>query len=165
MEAIEHTYYLIYREVGKNEGELLFNVGGTDRRLALIKLRGRIVRDIFDGIIQTLGVVGGAIPIQTGEPKIYAIRDDIGPVIGTYLVLIMRARKIDYWMKFLDELLIGKYSRLGGAFALLLQIMTDLSRGAPKTRKYGLSPAITSSFSQALKVLVKALEKYAKLER
>jgi len=105
--------------------------------------------------------VGCITPLQTGNPSIYSIRDDVGPVLGTYLILIRRAQKIDYWSSFFDELLTGKYARLGETFSTFLQSTIDLSKGTitqSKRKEYTLSPAVISSFSSALKVLVKKLK-------
>jgi hypothetical protein len=155
---MEQSYYLIYRE-GARGGEILFNVGTKEKTSTLIRLRGRRARETFDKILQILGRAGCVTPIQTGNPRIYSLRDDVGPVIGTYLILIRRAQKTEYWMDFLDELLTGEHSRLGRTFATLLEIMIDLSKGTPAGKGYGLSPVVASSFSSALKVLVKALRK------
>jgi len=127
----------------------------------LLKFRGRRTGDIFNKILKTLSKVGCITPLQTGNPSIYSIRDDVGPVLGTYLILIRRAQKIDYWSSFFDELLTGKYARLGETFSTFLQSTIDLSKGTitqSKRKEYTLSPAVISSFSSALKVLVKKLK-------
>lgn len=154
---MEYSYYLIYKE-GRKGGEILFNVGTKERTSTLIRLSGQRAREMFDGILEILGRVGCVTPIQTGDKKVYSLRDDVGPVIGAYLVLTRRARKTDYWISLLEELLIGRLSRLGGTFATLLEAMVELSKGAP-SRRYALSPHVVSSFSSALKVLTKSLLK------
>ena len=85
----------------------------------------------------------------------------MGPVLGAYLILIRKARKIDYWIAFLDELLTGKYSRLGETFSFFLESTISLSKSSPikKKEKNVLSPTVVSSFSSALKVFVKTLKK------
>jgi len=156
---MEESYYLIYKE-RKDGGEILFNVGGKEKTSTLIRLKGQKTRETFNKILGILGRAGCITPIQTGNPQIYSLREDVGPVIGTYLILIRRAQKVDYWIDFLDELLMGKYSRLGEAFATFLETIIDLSKGAPTRKEYTLSPSIVSSFSSALKVFVKTLKKY-----
>jgi hypothetical protein len=156
---MEQSYYLIYKE-RKNGGEILFNVGTREKTSTLIRLRGRKMYQTFNKILQILSKTGCITPIQTGNPQIYSLRDDAGPVIGTYLILIRRAQKMDYWIDFLDELLTGKHSRLGETFATFLETIIDLSKGAPAGKEYNLSPSIVSSFSSALKVLIKTLKKY-----
>jgi hypothetical protein len=156
---MEQSYYLIYKE-RKKGGEILFNVGTKEKASTLIRLRGRKTHETFNKILQTLSRTGCITPIQTGNPRIYSLRDDVGPVIGTYLILIRRAQKIDYWINFLDELLMGEYSRLGETFATFLETIIDLSKRAPAGKGYNLSPTIVSSFSSALKVLIKTLKKH-----
>jgi len=158
---MEYNYYLIYKE-GKKGGEILFNVGTKEFSSTLIRLSGQRIRDSFSKILQILSKAGCLIPIQTGNPRIYSLRDDVGPVIGTYLILIKRAKRMDYWISFLDELLTGKYSKLGETFAILLETIVELSKRAPPGKEYTLSPHIVSSFSSALKVLIKSLAKEKK---
>jgi hypothetical protein len=156
---MEESYYLIYKE-RKDGGEILFNIGSKEKTSTLIRLKGRKTRETFNKILRILSRTGCITPIQTGNMQIYSVREDVGPVIGTYLILIRRAQKMDYWVDFLDELLMGKYSRLGEAFATFLETIIDLSKGAPTGKGYNLSPGIVSSFSSALKVLIKTLKKY-----
>jgi len=159
---MEHSYYLTFK-TKKKGSELSFNVGTKEKTTTLLKLRGRHTEDIFNKILKTLSKAGCITPLQTGNPSIYCIRDDVGPVLGAYLILIRRAQKVDYWISFLDELLTGKYARLGETFSAFLQSTIDLSKGAvtvSKLKGYTLSPAVVSSFSSALKVLVKKLKKH-----
>jgi len=155
---MEQSYYLIYKE-GKKSGEIRFNVGTRDKTSTLIRLRGRKMRETFNEILQILGRAGCITPIQTGNPRIYSLRDDVGPVIGTYLILIRRAQKMDYWIYFLNDLLLGEYSKLGETFTIFLETIIELSKGAPAGKGYNLSPTIVSSFSSALKALIKTLKK------
>jgi len=157
---MEYSYYLTFK--GKKRiSELLFNVGTRDKTSTLLRLRGRNTQDTFNKMLTILSKTGCVTPIQTGNPRIYSVRDDVGPVLGTYLVLIKRAQRMDYWIDFLDELLTGKYSRLGETFSIFLQTMMDLSKNnKSKNQKYVLSQNIVSAFSAALKVFVKTLKKY-----
>ena len=157
---MEYTYYLVFKSK-KERGELLFNIGSEEETSTLLRLSGRNTQKIFNKIVSTLSRAGCIVPIQTGNPKIYSIRDDVGPVLGAYLILIRKARKIDYWIAFLDELLTGKYSRLGETFSFFLESTISLSKSSPikKKEKNVLSPTVVSSFSSALKVFVKTLKK------
>jgi hypothetical protein len=159
---MEHIYYLTFKAKSKG-GELSFNVGTKEKAAMLLKLSGRSAQEIFNRIIKSLGRAGCITSVQTGNPYIYSIRDDVGPVLGAYLILVRRARNIDYWTSFLDELLTGKYARLGETFSSLLESTIDLSKGeiAKSGRKEcTLSPVIVSAFSSALKVLIRRLKKY-----
>jgi len=159
---MEHSYYLTLR-TKKKGSELSFNVGTKEKTTMLLRLRGRNIEEIFNKILKTLSRTGCLTPIQTGNPSIYSIRDDVGPVLGAYFILIRRAQKVDYWISFLEELLTGKYARLGETFSAFLESALDLSKGVitkSKRREYTLSPAVVSSFSSALKVLVKKLKKH-----
>ena len=159
---MEYNYYLTFK-TKKKESELSFNVGTKGKTTRLLRFRGRNTEEIFNKILKTLSKAGCLTPIQTGNPRVYSIRDDVGPVLGAYLILIRRAKKIDYWIAFLDELLTGKYARLGETFSTFLEATIDLSKATStrkRKREYTLSPTILSSFSSALKVFVKKLNKH-----
>ncbi|MEM0439086.1 MAG: hypothetical protein QXR14_04940 [Sulfolobales archaeon] len=158
---MEYSYYLIFKS-RKKGGEISFNVGTKERTEAMIKLGGRRSEELFTRILETLGRAGCITPIQTGNPRIYAVRGDVGPVLGAYLILIKRSRKIEYWIEFLNELLTGKYSWLGGAFSTLLELAIDLSKRAPlkSQKEYTLSPIIISAISSAMKEFVNKLKEY-----
>ncbi|MGB9841561.1 MAG: hypothetical protein ACPLKZ_02425 [Candidatus Bathyarchaeales archaeon] len=158
---MEYSYYLTFK-AKKRISELLFNIGTRDQTSTLLRLKGKNTQDTFNKMLSILSKAGCITPIQTGNPRIYSVRDDVGPVLGTYLVLIKRAQKMDYWISFLDELLTGKYARLGETFSIFLQTMIDLSKNSKQNQKYVLSQSIVSAFSAALKVFVKTLKKYEK---
>jgi len=158
---MEYSYYLTFKH-RKREGELLFNVGSEDKTTTLLRLRGGTTKTIFDKIISSLSRAGCITPIESGGTRKYGIRDDVGPVLGTYLILIRQCRNIDYWLNFFDELLTGKYSKLGAMFSSLLESAIDLSRHTPKKSKgraYILTPAVASSLSSALKVFIRNMKK------
>jgi hypothetical protein len=158
---MEYSYYLVFK--ARRKGELSFNVGTKEKTTTLLRLGGRNTEKIFRKILETLSRAGCITPIQTGNTSIYSIRDDVGPVLGAYLILIRRAQRIEYWLSFLDELLTGRYAKLGETFSTFLQLAIDLSKGETvKSRKseYTLSSAVLSSLSSALKVLVREMKKH-----
>lgn len=158
---MEESYYLIFK-IKKRGGELAFNIGTKEKTTTLLKLRGKRTEEVFNRILKILSKEGCITPIQIGNPSIYSIRDDVGPVLGAYLILIRRAQKIEYWIAFLDELLTGKYARLGKTFSTFLESILELSKESfsKNQGEYILSPIVLSSFSSALKVLIKKLKKY-----
>lgn len=162
---MEHNYYLIF-ERKRGGGELSFNVGARDKASTLIRLGGKNAIVIYNKLLSILSRAGCLTPIETGNPSVHWIRDDVGPVLGMYLILVRRARNTKYWLSFLDELLMGEYARLGGMFSILLESAMELSKEAPrggKRRPYILSPAVASSFSSALKTFIRTLKKHESL--
>jgi len=156
---MEYNYYLIYKQKSSKQAELYFNIGGTDKSSRLLRLKGSKTPTIFNGILKILGRTGCITPIETGKKSTYWIRDDVGPIIGTYLILIRRCRNTDYWLNFLEELLIGEFSYFGAFFANLLESAINLSKYETKSKEYNLSPKIISSLSTALKTFIKSLKK------
>jgi len=160
---MEYNYYLTYKRRPK-QSELYFNIGGQDKTTTLLRLKGRNTSKIFERVLSILGRAGCITPIETGNPSTYWIRDDVGPVLGTYLILIRRCKNTEYWLNFLEELLTGKYSRLGSMFTDLLESAIELSKGKVKGEKqaYALSENIISPLSSALKTFIRSLQKYEK---
>lgn len=157
----EHDYYLSFRP-GRRGGELAFGIGAEGGSVLLIRLGGRLSRDVFVKTVDALARAGSAVPVRVGETSVYAVRGDVGPVIGAYLILVKRSRRVDYWSRFLEELLLGRYSRLGRAFATFLELAIELSRATSRgrRRRHALDPHVTLALSSALKVFVRQLEKY-----
>ncbi|RJS92431.1 hypothetical protein CW705_02795 [Candidatus Bathyarchaeota archaeon] len=156
---MEYNYYLIYKQKSNREAELYFNIGGTEKSSRLLRLKGRKTPTIFNGILKTLSRTGCITPIETGRQSTYWIRDDVGPIIGTYLILIRRCRNVNYWLNFLEELLTGKFSHFGFFFANMLESAINLSKYEEKSKDYNLSPKIISSLSTALKTFIRSLKR------
>jgi len=99
---------------------------------------------------------GQRVPSRVSDyEQIYTIREDLGPIIGAYLVLVRRARNIEKWSLFLQELLEGRYAGVAKAFSSFLEIALELSKSMHDKRKsYSLSPIVADALSSALKQFV-----------
>ena len=90
----------------------------------------------------------------------YTIREDLGPIIGAHLILVRRARNVDKWNSFLQELLEGLYVGVAKAFSSFLEIALELSRSMHDKRKsYSLPPLVADALSSALKRFVNKIIK------
>ena len=160
----EYTYYIILRRKSKGY-ELLYNIGSESNVTTVLRLNGKNADKIFKSIIETLAKQGAVIPSKVSDyEQVYSIREDLGPVVGTYLILIRRARNIKKWSKFFQGLLDGQYAGVAKAFSSFLEVAIELSKSLPSERhgkSYTLSPVVADALSSALKQFVdKMLKAY-----
>ncbi len=163
----ESTYYLILK---KRSGgyEILYNIGSESNIMTVLRLKGKNAGKIFNEIVGTLAKQGAAIPSSVSEyEQIYSVRDDLGPVVGAYLILIRRARNLEKWSRFFRLLLDGHYVGVAKSFSDFLEIAIELSKSLPESgssrRKYTLSPIVVDALSSALKQFVDRIIKSYKI--
>lgn len=153
----EFTYFITLKKKGNNH-EIIFNVGESRDNIALLKIGGRNSSAVFRNIVQSLSKYGATVPIKlTDKEERYAIREDLGPVVGSYLILIKRARNIRKWNNFFNGMLSGKYIGIAKAFTSFLEIAIELSRSSNlrgKNGQYSLSPIVVTALSSSLKRFV-----------
>ena len=151
----EYTYYFILRKV-KRGYEVLYNVGGEGSVACVLRLNGKSAERVFRDVIEALAKHGATVPTRiSNNEQVYTIREDLGPIVGAYLVLVRRARNVDKWNSFLQELLDGRYVGVAKAFSSFLEIALELSRSMHDKRKsYSLSPIVADALSSALKQFV-----------
>lgn len=150
---MDYSYYLIY---DRRKRQLSFHVGSEKTVDTIVKLNGKNVEEIFERTIGILGKAGCLTPIKTGDIIIYSVRDDVGPVVGVFIITLRRARDLDYWFSFLEELFYGRFARLGGAFSTLLEAMISYAKALPvRGKRRAVQPEVLDAFSSAIKTLVR----------
>jgi len=151
------TYYIILKRRSRSY-EILYNIGSESSITTVLRLNGKNADKVFKNIIEDLAEQGAAIPLRVSEyEQVYSVRDDLGPVVGAYLILVRRARNIEKWSKFFRALLDGHYIGAAKAFSSFLELAIELSRilQKPSTSKhYSLSPIVVDALSTALKRFV-----------
>jgi len=159
------TYVITLRSDGQSS-TISFNIGGEDEPTTLLRLVGRNAELIFKEIISALSRYGAISPIKISKyEEIFSIRDDLGPIIGGFLILIRRANNPKKWLDVLNEVLEGKHPELVIAFESYLTMTIDISRISKfhsKRQKQALTPIILDASSTALKEFVKVLLKNKK---
>ena len=158
----EHAYYIILRR--KSQGsEVLYNIGSESSITTVLRLGGKNTDRVFRSVIEALARQGAAIPLRvSGSEQVYSIREDLGPVVGAYLVLARRARNIEKWGKFFGELLNGRYAGVAKAFSAFLEMAIELSKTTPsrkRGRDYAISSVVADALSSALKRFVDRIAK------
>ncbi len=156
-----YAFYLTYKKYSKKP-ELSFSIGGTTKESTIIRLKGKYVDEIFSKLLTTLSKYGAVIPVEVAENRrIYTIREDLGPLVGAYLILLRRARNYNRWHKFLERLLEEEYPGIASALAGMLDITLELSKAliTPTKRNTTIAPPVLDIMSSTLKQFVKSIEK------
>ena len=162
----QYTYYIIMEKRRGNIAEISYNVVNESHNTTLLKLGGKSASTIFEDIVNTLAKYGACTPIKVSSAEaVYGIREDLGPIVGAYLILIRRARNIEKWNNFFYELIEGKYIGVAKAFASFLEVAIEMSRSInakearKKKRQYVLNPHILNALSSALKQFINKIIK------
>ena len=159
------TYVIMLRSCGQSP-TISFNIGGEDEPTTLLRLAGRNAELIFKEIISALSRYGAISPIKISKhEEIFSIRDDLGPIIGGFLILIRRTNNPKKWLSVLNEVLEGKHPELVIAFESYLTMTIDISRinkFHSKKQKQALTPIVLDASSTALKEFVKTFLKSKK---
>ena len=159
------TYVIMLRS-GRRSSTISFNIGGEDEPTTLLRLVGRNAELIFKEIISALSRYGAINPIKISKyEEIFSIRDDLGPIIGGFLILIRRTNNPKKWLSVLNGVLEGKHPELVIAFESYLTMTIDISRinkFHSKKQKQALTPIVLDASSRALKEFVKVLLKNKK---
>lgn len=152
-----HAYYIIYKERSKG-GELGFYIGGRGRDSLVIKLQGKSIKRVFHDTLSVLSQYGGIIPVEvTDSLKTYAVREDLGPVIGAYLLTLRRARNYNKWHRFLKKLMNDEYPGVAIVLSNFLQIALELSKAWRNFDEKGDSRKAYDIVSSVLKHFINKL--------
>jgi len=155
-----HTYYIILRRKSQ-VSEVLYNIGSESSVTTVLRLSGKNADKVFRVVIEALARQGATVPLRVSDSEqVYSVREDLGPVVGAFLVLVRRARSIEKWSKFFNELLNGCYAGVAKAFSAFLELAIELSRTVPRRgHGYAISPAVADALSSALKQFVSRIAK------
>ena len=159
----EHGYILTYRVVGKTR-ELAISIkppNGEGYKLAW--LRGRKNADIvFSNIVRNTNASAGLTLLKSSPREtIYLVREDLGPILATYIILNRGSPDPRKWSWFLKEVLSGKLSDIGDVLTSLLKLALRLSSklGAEDG---GASPEALDIISAGLKEIVSRMRNLMK---
>jgi len=162
----QFTYYISLKKRG-NHVEITYNIISDKSDAAFIKIGGKSASSVFNNIISVLARYGGCTPVKiSGDETIYSIREDLGPIVGTYLILVRKARNVEKWNKFFYELIEEKYVGIIKAFTSFLEIAIEMSRymnsreTGKRKKQYILNPRILNALSSALKQFTNKIIEY-----
>ncbi len=165
------AYYIVLRVRNKGVGEILFNIGGEGESTTFIRVNGVNAVSVFKKLIGLLSKQGAVVPVRiTDRERVYSIREDLGPVIGAYMLLLRRARNYEKWFVFLEELLDEKYPGVASVLTVFLEMAIEFSKTRWASVKKGgyratLSPVVLDVFSSSLKHFVDRIVSVSRRER
>lgn len=158
LDVEERAYYVILKR-GAGRASLSFNVGSPKDAAALVKLKGKHMPEVFAGLVNILSRRGSIVPLKVTEAEeVYSVREDLGPVVGAYLLMLWRARNYGKWERFLSQLLDEKLPGAANAMALFLEAAVDYSKA---TRGQGRGRRGVVLTRQALEVFSSTLRQFA----
>lgn len=158
----KHTYYMTLKR--RRGWEVLYNIGGEGEVARVLRLNGRNADKIFEGVVKALAKQGAVVPVKISNREwTYAIREDLGPIVGAYFILVRRARNIEKWNSFFNDLLNERYIGIAKAFTTFLELAIELSRFVYRkkiTKDHRLSPIVLDALSTSLKHFVNKITRY-----
>lgn len=147
----ESTYYIILRSRSKCN-ELLYNIGDERDVTTVIKLCSKNTDKIFNYVVSTLAKHGAIVPMRvSSNESVYSVREDLGPVVGAYLLMMRRARDIDRWGKLFTAVVDGQYAGVAIALTMFLELAIELSRRTARNKQ---AAAMLDALTSALKVFI-----------
>ena len=154
------TYKLVLRKTARGPVIQFRSATPETREATLIRMGGRKAEEVFRTMVDALKK-HGFVEDEGGTEnyRYYRLKQEIGPVVGGFLVLIRRSRDPTAWAPYFEDLLTEKYK---GAHKLLehaLALSIELSKiqPPPERVRMQLTPKILDSLSAGLKVVVKKL--------
>lgn len=158
----EFTYYLILEKRDGKGREVLYAIGSYSDGAAVLRLGGKNAERVFRGLIRALSVYGGAWIVSASDDReVYAVRMDLGPIAGAYLLAVRGAKDVGEWEKVLERVLEGQLP-VAKALTKFLEMAIDLSwrpaaKGEPKGS--GVPPEVADAVSAALRQFLKKISK------
>ncbi|MEB3861221.1 MAG: hypothetical protein GSR84_03250 [Desulfurococcales archaeon] len=154
-------YRLVLRKTARGPVIQFRSSSPETRESTLIRMGGKKASEIFEEMIRVLDK-HGYITEKNEEKetyKAYRLKQEIGPVVGGYLVLIRRSRDPTAWIPYFEDFITEKYK---GAHQLLthaLSLGIELSKAYPPPERVRmqLSPKVLDSISAGFKVAVRKL--------
>ncbi|MCE4613827.1 MAG: hypothetical protein F7C07_08395 [Desulfurococcales archaeon] len=130
------------------------------RESTLVRIGGTKAREVFNTIVESLRK-HGFITEEIGNEnyKAYRIKQEIGPVVGGFLVLIRRSRDAKSWIPYFEDFLLEKFKGSKALLSHVLSLGIELSKAHPPPERVRmqLNPKILDSIGSGFKVIVKKL--------
>lgn len=158
----ERTYKLVLRKTARGPViQFRSAIPEKAREATLIRMGGQKSEEVFEAMVGALKKYnliteeGG-----TDNYKFYRLKQEIGPAVGGFLVLIRRSRDPTAWIKYFENLITGeKYKGSTSLLSHALALAIELSQiqPPPERVRMQLNPKILDSISAGVKVTVRKL--------
>ncbi|MEB3860528.1 MAG: hypothetical protein LRS43_04890, partial [Desulfurococcales archaeon] len=160
MSLEERQYRIILRKTVRGFVIQFRSSRPETRETTLVRVGGTKAREIFNVMADALKK-HGYVTEELGNENYRALRlkNEVGPIVGGFLVLIRRSREAKTWMPYFEDFLVDKYK---GAKALLshaLSLGIELSKAQPPPERVRmqLNPKILDSIGSGFKVIARKL--------
>jgi hypothetical protein len=130
------------------------------REVILVKIGGRGVEELFNHMVEVLRKHGYIESENvTASMKAYRVKQEIGPVLGGYIVLVRRTRDPSAWKPLFEDFLLEKHVGARTVLSHVLSLSEALSKLKPPPRRVRmqLNPKILDGVGAGVKVLAKKL--------
>ncbi len=163
MSLEKSNYKLIYKKSNKGDFILLKGNIQQEREKVLIRIGGKNIDKIFNEMEK---VLKERKLIEEENSSVNSVRlklnQDIGPIVGGFLILIRRSREPLEWIPYFDSLIQG--NKYLGSKEVLNHIWfssIDISDSINKklNLKYQLNPKVLDSIGAAAKIIAKKMWK------
>ena len=158
----ERTYKLVLRRTARGPViQFRSAIPEKAREATLIRMGGQKAEEVFKAMVDALKKhdfvteEGG-----TDNYKFYRLKQEVGPAVGGFLVLVRRSRDPTAWTKYFEDLITGeKYKGSTKLLAHALALAIELSQiqPPPERVRMQLNPKILDSISAGVKVTVRKL--------
>ncbi len=160
MSVEARQYRLVLRSTSRGPSLQLRVATPEAREVILVKMGGKGVKELFDSMVEVLKKYG-YIEAETTTPvmRAYRVKQEIGPVIGGYIVLVRRARDPSVWKPLFEDFIAEKYVGAKVVLSYVLKLSEDLSKLKPPSKRVRmqLNPKILDGVSAGTKVLARKL--------
>ncbi len=153
-------YRLVLRNTARGPSLQLRVAPPEAREVILVKMGGKGVRELFDSMVEVLRKYGYIEEeAETPTMKAYRIKQEIGPVVGGYIVLVRRARDPSAWKPLFEDFIAEKYVGAKVVLSHVLSLSEALSKLKPPSKRVRmqLNPKILDGVSAGTKVLARKL--------
>jgi len=151
----DRAYYIIFRR-RSGGATISFSIGSLGDAATLVKLKGKHMPEVFSGLVGHLSRRGSAVPLRVTESEeVYSVREDLGPIVGAYFIMLWRARNYRKWESFLAQLLDEELPGVANSMTLFLEAAIDYSKATRekegRRRGSSLSRKALDIFSSVLR--------------
>ena len=162
MSLSDRSYRLVLRKTARGPVIQFRSKAPEEREATLIRMGGKKAEEIFNNMVEVLKKYEYIEDETTTENyRAFRLKQEIGPIVGGYLVLIRRSRDPSAWIPYFEGMLTEK-DPFKGSRALLshaLSLSLELSKVSPPPERVRmqLSPKMLDGVSAGFKIVVKKL--------
>jgi hypothetical protein len=153
-------YRLVLRSTARGPLLQLRVLPPEAREVILVKIGGKGVEELFNHMVEVLRKHGYIeSETVTASMRAYRVKQEIGPIVGGYMVLVRRTRDPSAWKPLFEDFLVEKYFGAKTVLSHVLSLSEALSKLKPPSKRVRmqLNPKILDGVGAGVKVLARKL--------